>query len=208
MSAAQVPLVELLLSCPKKAQYKQDGGTFATSYWAVGAMCHEAAAEIDRLETEVARLTAELQEVRKAAPAGWKLVPVEPTREMMEAMPRMPPLRAEGLPFRAEGWSLNAITNLERWAAAIKAAPDAPASTALAQWIDVSERKPEKFQEVLIAFAGQCSIASTGQYTDSPHDHGGWCYPAENHGANDAGEGWPTVTHWMPLSEVPKAPKP
>jgi hypothetical protein len=76
------------------------------------------------------------------------------------------------------------------------------------QWVDVNERKPEKFEEVLIAFAGQFSIAATGQYTASPHDHGGWCYPAENHGANDAGEGWPTVTHWQRLPVVPEAPKP
>src|SRR6185295_13140364 len=61
-------------------------------------------------------------------PEGWKLVPVEPTREMMEAMPRMPALRPDGLPFRDAGWSLNAITNRERWAAAIAAVPAAPSA--------------------------------------------------------------------------------
>lgn len=75
------------------------------------------------------------------------------------------------------------------------------------QWVPVAERLPEKFTEVLVAFAGQMSIASTGQYTNSPHDKNGWCYPAENNGICDDGSD-PVVTHWMPLPDAPaSAPK-
>ena len=71
-------------------------------------------------------------------------------------------------------------------------------------WVSVAERLPEKFAEVLIAFAGQSAIASTGQYTGSPHDKNGWCYPAEDNGICDDGSD-PAVTHWMPLPDVPQA---
>lgn len=70
------------------------------------------------------------------------------------------------------------------------------------QWISVKDRLPRKHTEVLIAFAGQVSLASTGQWTDSPNDRNGWCYPVENNGACHDGSD-PVVTHWMPLPEVP-----
>ena len=83
-------------------------------------------------------------------------------------------------------------------------APSEPAG-----WVSVSDRLPEKNNEVLVAFAGQMSIASTGQYTGSKHDHGGWCYPQENFGVGDDGDEWPRVTHWMSLPDVPgAAPQP
>lgn len=81
------------------------------------------------------------------------------------------------------------------------------AALAVSQWVPVAERLPEKFTEVLVAFAGQMSIASTGQYTNSPQDKNGWCYPAENNGICDDGSD-PVVTHWMPLPDAPaSAPK-
>lgn len=75
------------------------------------------------------------------------------------------------------------------------------------QWIPVSERLPEKNIEVLICFAGQSTLAATGQYTASEHDIGGWCYPAENRDLRDEGKD-PLVTHWMPLPDPPAAPSP
>lgn len=60
-------------------------------------------------------------------PAGWKLVPVEPTREMMEAMPGLPVIGAPGdMNLRQAGWSLAAILNRHRWLGALAAAPAAP----------------------------------------------------------------------------------
>lgn len=66
-------------------------------------------------------------------------------------------------------------------------------------WQRVEDSLPPKFTEVLVFFAGQCSIASTGQYTGNPRDHDGWCYPDEN---RQDGE-WPTVTHWQLLPDDP-----
>jgi len=70
------------------------------------------------------------------------------------------------------------------------------------KWISVNERLPEKNIEVFIAFAGQCALASTGQYTGNRHDAAGWCYPAENAGC--PWESDPVVTHWMPMFDVPQ----
>lgn len=67
-------------------------------------------------------------------------------------------------------------------------------------WVSVDERLPEKFVEVLVAFADR-SLPSTGQYTANPNDHDGWCYPKEN--CDWADGSWPTVTHWRPLPDHP-----
>ncbi len=70
-------------------------------------------------------------------------------------------------------------------------------------WISVEERLPPKNTEVLIAFKA-VTIPATGQYTGSPHDRDGWCYPAENSPTfqGDDPDDW-TVTHWMPLPDTP-----
>lgn len=80
----------------------------------------------------------------------------------------------------------------------------APSPAAADGWTAVADGLPEKFTEVLIAFAGQVTLASTGQWTGSQHDHNGWCYPAENNGICDDGRD-PVVTHWKPLPDVPQA---
>ncbi len=77
-------------------------------------------------------------------------------------------------------------------------------SAGLGAWVSVRDRLPAKHTEVLICFAGQNTLCSTGQYTGSPYDTEGWCYPAENGGMRDDGED-PVVTHWMPLPEVPQS---
>ncbi len=47
--AKQVPLVERLESVPVDARLAVDDGPYSTSFYAVGAMAHEAAAELRRL---------------------------------------------------------------------------------------------------------------------------------------------------------------
>jgi hypothetical protein len=74
----------------------------------------------------------------------------------------------------------------------------------LGAWVPVTERLPAKNTEVLICFAGQNTLCSTGQYTGRKHDVQGWCYPWENRGATDNGED-PVVTHWMLLPDVPES---
>ena len=72
-----------------------------------------------------AALAAPSQE--PAVPQGWKAVPVEPTQEMMEAMPSMPAIGVPGdMDLKNKGWSLKAIQNRHRWITALAATPAAP----------------------------------------------------------------------------------
>lgn len=57
------------------------------------------------------------------APAGWALVPLEPTRHMMESAPALPPIVESDLRLRRLGWSLQACQNRRRYLAMIAAAP-------------------------------------------------------------------------------------
>ena len=66
-------------------------------------------------------------------------------------------------------------------------------------WVSVDVQLPPKFTEVLVAFK-DCSLPACAQYTDNRSDIDGWCYPKENHGD---GFDW-TITHWMPLPELPE----
>lgn len=65
------------------------------------------------------------------------------------------------------------------------------------QWIACVDAMPPKNTEVLIKFR-DTPLPSTGQYTASPFDNDGWCYPKEN----DPEEVGP-VTNWMPLPPPP-----
>lgn len=61
-----VPLVELLRKVPKIARHREEDGQFSTSFYPVGRYCHEAAAEISRLtsELETSRLRQGLCKVK------------------------------------------------------------------------------------------------------------------------------------------------
>jgi hypothetical protein len=61
--AKQVPLVERLESVPVDARLAVDDGPYSTSFYAVGAMAHEAADELRRLHS----VNAELLEALKLA---------------------------------------------------------------------------------------------------------------------------------------------
>lgn len=52
-----------------------------------------------------------------ATPPGYVCVPVEPTREICEAMQRMPALTVEDLQLSQAGWSMGAIQNARRYRA-------------------------------------------------------------------------------------------
>jgi hypothetical protein len=64
--AKQVPLVERLESVPVDARLAVDDGPYSTSFYAVGAMAHEAAAELRRLHA----VSQELLEALKAVTAA------------------------------------------------------------------------------------------------------------------------------------------
>jgi hypothetical protein len=61
--AKQVPLVERLESVPVDARLAVDDGPFSTSFYPVGAMAHEAAAELRRLHSVNAELLEALKDV-------------------------------------------------------------------------------------------------------------------------------------------------
>jgi hypothetical protein len=54
--AKQVPLIDRLKSVPADARLTIHDGLYSTSYYPVGAMAHEAAAELRRLHGENERL--------------------------------------------------------------------------------------------------------------------------------------------------------
>lgn len=93
-----------------------------------GSLCDGMAwlyGQIEQLEAEVESLRA-----GRAVP-GWQLVPVEPTREMMDAMPGLPAIGAAGdMDLKNLGWSLKEIQNRHRWMGAIAATPTPPAQAA------------------------------------------------------------------------------
>lgn len=76
-------------------------------------------------------LAADAAQPAPVVPEGWKLVPVEPTREMMDAMPGLPAIGAAGdMDLKNLGWSLKEIQNRHRWMGAIAATPTPPAQAA------------------------------------------------------------------------------
>lgn len=127
---------------------------------------------------------------------------------MPDQTPSMPPLPSPMAHVHSDGefhWDRNPGTVW--WPVALYTeeqvldAANERAQAVAPAWISVADRLPEAKTEVLIAFAEQ-SIPSTGQYTGSPHDQDGWCYPTENRWSGPDGAD-PTITHWMPLPPVP-----
>ena len=68
--AKQVPLVERLEAVPADARLAVNDGPFSTSFYPVGAMAHEAAAELRRQHAVI----AELLEALKDMHSGWKYI--------------------------------------------------------------------------------------------------------------------------------------
>lgn len=151
-----------------------------------------------------------------AVPDGWKLVPVEPTPEMIAAV------------VKYDRESIHA-TWVGTWREFLAAAPSAPATGQGDGWIPVSERLPESERTVLAFYlnshgkgrrvraeyiAAKTKSADDGWDSDEPADYdeqadeyfwpAGWYEVMDNwddltHMVIHEGE----VTHWMPLPESP-----
>jgi len=80
--AKQVPLVERLESVPVDARLAVDDGPYSTSYYSVGAMAHEAAAELCRLHAVNAEL---LEALRLIAETEWVDAALDPQRAVRVA---------------------------------------------------------------------------------------------------------------------------
>lgn len=92
-------------------------------------------------------------------------------------------------------WNTSAKRLMElAWQAAI--------ASMAADWISVDEQLPPLNTEVLVAYQND-SLPSTGQYTASPHDDGGWCCAIE-----DEPKYVGPVTHWqlLPAPPTPQDP--
>lgn len=74
-----------------------------------GCLCTERFETLESIANELRALAA--------APPGYVCVPVEPTREICEAMQRMPALTVEDLQLSQAGWSMGAIQNARRYRA-------------------------------------------------------------------------------------------
>ena len=68
--AKQVPLVERLESVPVDARLAVDDGPYSTSFYAVGAMAHEAADQLRRLHAVSQELLEALLEERRVRLMG------------------------------------------------------------------------------------------------------------------------------------------
>lgn len=147
-------------------------------------------------------------------PDGWKLVPVEPTPEMVSAA------EEAHMPFGDMDIALRM---------AILSAPSTPATVQGGGWIPVSERLPESERTVLAFYlnshgkgrrvraeyiAAKTKSADDGWDSDAPADYdeqadeyfwpAGWYEVMDNwddltHMVIHEGE----VTHWMPLPAAP-----
>ena len=101
----------------------------------------KAASLLRTLTAPAAEVPKQSTRLRAAAvPEGWKLVPVEPPRAMMEAGEALPPIVDSDMRLRRLGWSLMACQNRRRYLAMLQAAPQAPAAALDAGVVRDAER--------------------------------------------------------------------
>ncbi len=141
----------------------------------------DASCEIEAvLASDYAALEAELAKMR--AVPGWKLVPVEPTPEMVSAA------EEAHMPFGDMDIALRM---------AMLAAP-APVAEPASPWVAVSERLPKKGEDVQV----YCDTSGEQMVAFSLGD-GRFQFAVDLHG--DAIACRPT--HWMPLPKSPEESK-
>ncbi|MBP2290764.1 Lar family restriction alleviation protein [Azospirillum rugosum] len=145
-----------------------------------------------RLEEARREVSVVLSAARAVAPAvvpdGWKLVPVEPTPEIVTAMGDvLDSADADGEPC----WH----TEAERaYRAALSAAPASPTTTAQG-WQDIATA-PKDGTEVLIYAGAVFTACWTRGYDNIRQEHFG-CF------VTDAYDKLFSATHWMPLPSAP-----
>lgn len=133
---------------------------------------------------------------------GWKLVPVEPTEDMIVDGFESEP---DEIFSDAKVWEeYDAMSGCQQaahrallcWRAMLSAAPDVPhtaqiepiCATGGAEWVKCSERMPEDFQDVLVTDGSEVKICwFNGEFWDGPFVVGG------------------VETHWQPLPAPPKS---
>lgn len=127
--------------------------------------------------------------------AVWKAARAQPA----QAVPLLSDEEMEAAirPFYRDSYSASMamLNNISEYLA-VEQAVRAKMGVAV-PWTVCADTLPPKNTEVLIKFR-DTPLPSTGQYTASPFDNDGWCYPKEN----DPEEVGP-VTHWMPLPPPP-----
>lgn len=140
-------------------------------------------------------------------PAGWKLVPIEPTAEMWAAVNKLDDEMAAGA-YDGKGASIEQV-----WNCLVDAAPGAPAVDG---WLDIATA-PKTGRTLLLGYwnllgkwrtvRGQWMSAEyIGQEWEEPDDvEAGWFEIAVE--ADDMPNCWRvTPSHWMPLPAAPTPP--
>lgn len=170
------------------------------------------AANREWIDYERQALSATAESV--AAAPGWKLVPIEPTLEMIEAGKHVKRLRlldsVKAIQAGQDPDELIGKTAGAEYCAMLAVAPPAPAREPLDGWISVDQEMPEKNNVVLLA-VGHDVVAGWlanvgGKYpfafvdSDDLDSYDGDTMPI-NAWAQEK------VTHWQPLPPAPKAAK-
>jgi len=133
-------------------------------------------------------LTHAIENMKRGAPEGWKLVPKEPTLEMREVAVKY----VDG-PYDISRFDIHDAEDVYK--AMLSAAPEPPQYTR-GQWQPI-ETAPKDGTGVLL-----CISIGDGhhvQYTGSYHDGHWW---VTNFSGED--EYWYTPTDWRPLDEPPQ----
>ena len=120
-------------------------------------------------------------------PEGWKLVPVEPTREIRKAIDLL-----------CDDHS--AFDDSEAFWQYLLAA--APAPDPASPWISVEDRLPDESAGTVAVFFddGQPGVAWATYWSGACTDFAQWTYPLDELGEDRE------VTHWMPLPSAPEQP--
>lgn len=115
----------------------------------------------------------------RAVPAGWQLVPVEPTREMLVA--------------------INWPNDPAGYRAMLAAAPAAPVAQEPATWVSVADRLPSEDSEVIVS-GWAYNDPARGRFVTHADFSDGQFKPV---GAADEYDALHPPTHWMPMPAAP-----